>query len=123
MCRVRTHGAEPLPRCQTGGEFGESAGVAVVAPVRDQHAGVAGVLAGDAQGQVVGLRAAVGEEDPVQGGVEGREQGFRIVHDAVVEVARVQVEPRHLLGHRGRDDRVGVADVRDVVVAVQVDLP
>ena len=49
-----------------------------------------------------------------------RQQTGCVLGEAVVEIARVRVEHEHLLGRRLHDARMTVADVRDVVVGVEV---
>ena len=120
--------APPAPRLAGEGHGG--GGGAVVAAVRRQHLRPARVGAGQADGVLVGLGAAVGEEDPVEalGRVGGDEPG-RLVAGLVGEGRRDGAEPLGLLDDGGDHLRVLVAEVqvhqlrREVEPAVALVVP
>ena len=100
---------------------GECGGrVAVVCAVDAVDVLARGVVAREAQGEVVGLRAAVHEEACRQRVRHRRRQLLRQPHDVVMQVAAVGIELAEL-DARGCDDaRVAMADVAHVVDEVQV---
>ncbi|MCY1425730.1 hypothetical protein D9M71_415250 [compost metagenome] len=105
-----------------GGQRGQAGGVAVVVVVTDDHPRGAGGEARHAQRHLVGFAASAGEHHAVQRLGEGRGEALGVVHDALVEIARVDVQRRRLFGHGRHHPRMAVADAGDVVVDVQVAL-
>ena len=83
----------------------------------------AGVGAREPEREIVRLAAGVDEEDDAQRVGQRRGQAAGVADDRVVQVARVRVELRHLLGGRAHHARVGVPDVADVVDHVEVGPP
>ena len=78
----------------------------------------------DAPGHIVRLAARVDEDAGVEMRRHGREQALRVLENAGVQIAGVGREDRRLLLNRGHHRRVGMTDVRHVVVDVQVgDVP
>src|SRR5690606_26564746 len=59
----------------------------------------------------------------VEAPVEGRRQPLDIVENALVQVARVGVEHRRLPADRLDHPRVAMADMRHIVVAVEIPPP
>ena len=102
-----------------GAHVDEGRGVAVVGVLEDDHVFAAGVGAGQAQGQLVGLAAGVHEEADAQGLGQEVRQPLGVAVDVVVEVARVGVEQRDLALHRADHARVAVPHEGHVVVDVE----
>lgn len=75
---------------------------------------------GDAQRQIVGLRAGAGEHDVFDRRAERRNDLGGKFEDTVLHVARMGTERLHLTMDRFDDARVAVADRYDVVVSVEV---
>ena len=76
--------------------------------------------AGEAQGEVVGLGAGVGEETDLEGLGESAGKSQRVLGQIVVQVTGVCVELGHLLVGGGHNGRVAVADVADIVDQVEI---
>ena len=114
-------GAEGNVGAKAGGQFGERGGDAVVGVGGDDDPGGAGLVAGDAEREVVGLAAGAGKHGIGGGGEVVRgDEPLGVVDDPVGEVPGVGVEGRELPGHGLGDVGVGVADAGDVVIGVQV---
>ena len=89
-------------------DLDQPAGVPVVPALEDDHAVGAGVAAGQAQGQLVGLAAGADQEDHVQRRREVGRQLFRQRDDLAVEVPRVGRQHAGLASDGGGDAPVGV---------------
>ena len=87
-----------------------------------QHDDVAGarVRAGEPQRQLVGLAAGTHEVAHAQRGRERAGQTLRVRRQRVVQVSRVRVQDAQLVRRRAHDARMAVADVRHVVVRIEV---
>ncbi len=103
-----------------GAEVDEFLRRAVIAPVEHDRLAAAGTGPCHAQHQAVGLTAGAGEGCHRQAGGQRRRQPFGIGDDGVVQIARVGVE----LGRLARDrlDHVGagMAEMADIVEAVEI---
>ncbi len=90
-----------------------------------QHDDVAAprVGAGQAQRELVRLAARADEVADAQRLRQGRAQALGVARQRVVQVAGVGVEDRHLALAGAHDARVGVADMRHVVDAVEIGPP
>ena len=88
----------------------------------DDHVAMSGVRPRQPQGKLVRFAAAGGEEADREWRGELRGQATGIKQDLLVQVACVGVEHRQLLRDRPHDLRVAVADVRHIVVGVEVAL-
>jgi hypothetical protein len=114
------HHAHPLGQAlepaERGRDGGDLRGDAVIGVARDDDAGAARSLLGDAQREVARLRPGA-RVHHVRHGVGHRgEELLGVAHDPLVQVARVGRELRGLLGDRRHHARVGVPDRGDVVV-------
>ena len=101
-------------------DLDEPLGVAVVGDVDGRDAVPSRRRSRQPQGELVRLAAAVDEEADLEVVRQQRGQPLRVAQDQLVEVARVRVEDAHLGGAGLDDPRMGVADVGDVVHAVEV---
>ncbi len=102
-----------------GGEGHERGGDAVIGPLHDERAAVAGARLRDAPREVVGLAAGGDHEAGVELRRHGPGEAFRVLHQRLVEVARVGVEAGGLAGDRVHHVGVAVADLGHVVVRVE----
>ena len=107
---------------RVGRQLADEVGVAVVRALGDDDTVVARDHPRDLHREVVGLRAGAHEIAARQVAGKARRQALRQLDDVLVEVARVRVEQAGLLGERGDDARVGMADRGHVVVAVEIAL-
>ena len=94
--------------------------VAVIAALDRDDAGPAGVRASEPQRQLVRLAPGVHKEEDRERSGNELPQALGILQYPVVQVSRVRVEDGHLSLSRPDDGGMLVADVRDVVHAVQV---
>ncbi|KAG1244415.1 hypothetical protein G6F68_015458 [Rhizopus microsporus] len=119
----RAHGthvdAQRHGLAQRGRHRGDSGRNAVVGQFRHDDAAGARMAARNAQRQVVGLAAGAREHRLRQRGRERGHEALGVFHHAVVQIARVRVQHRGLLGN-GRDHaRMAMAHRRHIVVGVQ----
>ena len=93
---------------------------AVIGPVEHDGVFAARMRPHHPERQAVGFRATVDEAGDRQFLRQRRRQALGIGDDIVVQVAGIGVERRRLLRHRLHDGRMGVADVADIVEAVEI---
>ncbi len=115
--------SERLSGPRRGGDVRHRSGVAVVGGLGDDESFAAGCDFGDSQRQIVGLAAGAGEDDLADRRRESRQKPVGIGVDAVVQVARVDVELGGLSTDRLDHTRMAMSDRRDVVVDVEVAAP
>ena len=82
-----------------------------------------GVRARESQRELVRLARRVDEVADLERARHRREQPLRVRVEQIVQVARVRVQHAHLRRRRLDDARMTVADVRHVVVRVDVAAP
>ncbi len=87
---------------------------------RAQPATLAGERGRESPGEVVRLRPRVHEEDRIEAVGAGRDQSFREVDGAFVEVAQIRVELAGLTSDGLADPWMAMAHARDVVVGIEV---
>ncbi len=95
-------------------------GIAVVAVIGRDHVQSARVSARDPECELVALRTGVHEEADRE---RFRQLGSDLLRERTrrrMQIARVGIEPLELLRCHRADARMRMADVRDVVVAVQI---
>ena len=111
------------PAARVAGHVDREVGAAVVAAVGRQHLVAAGVQPRHAYGVLVGVGAAVGEEDVVEvaGGV-ARDQPGGLGAGAVGDGGRDRAEVRGLLLDRRDDARVLVAEVGEDQLGAEVEV-
>ena len=115
------HGqAKRLRGAERWGKLGGECRIAMVGLAGHDHAFAASVGLCYANGQIVGFGTSALEHDAVKFVRHGGEDIFRIMQDVLMQVARVGVEHRSLLGKCIHHARVTVADGCDIVVHVQV---
>ena len=72
--------------------------------------------------QLVRLTAGARQEHPLQAGMKCRQQSFGVIDDRLIQVARMAVQHAGLAAQRFDDARMAMANVRDIVIGVQVSL-
>ncbi len=95
----------------------------MVGGLGDDESFAAGRDFGDPQRQIVGLAAGAGEDDLTDRRGEGRQKPLGIGVDAVVQIARVDVELGDLPTDRLDHARMAMSDRWDIVVDVEVATP
>ena len=106
-----------------GRKRNEGIGEPMIGPLHDQRALVARAGFRDAPREVVGLTAGRDHETGVELRRHRGGEAFGVLHQRLVEVARVGVEGSYLPGDRIHYPRVAVADLGHVVVRVEPALP
>ena len=116
-----THpGGVPSDRSCSRVELADHVGVSVIRAVRGDNSGLAGCRPCHAKRNVVGFRSAAHKHCGGERVGKPFGQAFDIVEDVLVNVSRVRVEARRLLGNGGDDPGVAVSDVRDIVVTIEI---
>lgn len=95
-------------------------GVAVIGVIRRDDPALARHRLGHPQGDVIRLGPGADHDRGLEVMLERRRQPLDIVKDAFVQIAGVGVQGRCLTADRLDHMRVAMADMRDVVVAVQI---
>lgn len=85
----------------------------------DQPRG-AGVVVGDAHGEIVRFRAAARVRDAIQRAGKRRQKLLGRFQDRALQVSRIRVQDAELPRHGLHDLRMAVPDLRDIVVRVEV---
>ncbi len=107
-------------RAERGRHGGNRVADAMVSIGRDDEAGTASMVAGDAQGEVIGFAARAGQHQAIGFGREMTQQLLGIGDDAFIEITRVYIEAGGLVGNRRDDTRVAMADAWHIVVGVEI---
>jgi hypothetical protein len=100
-------------------DVNERVGVAVVGVLEDQNILAAGVRAGDAEREFVGLAAGIDEVADAEWRGEKRSEALGITIGVVVEIARVGVEDAELILDGANDASMRVSDEGNIIVDVE----
>ena len=99
---------------------GNRGGIAVIGVVGRDHAGLAGHRLRHAQRDVIRLGSGADHDHLAEVVLELAGQPFDVIQNIIVQVARVGVQRRRLFRDRLDHLGVAVADMRHIVVAVQI---
>jgi hypothetical protein len=109
-----------LGRRENRAHLHHRSGIAVIRPLGRDDALPAARVARDAKRQLVRLTPGAAERGHGKPAVEEGGEALGVSHDVLIEIAGVDVEDRGLAGERRDDARMAMADVRHIIIGVEI---
>ena len=111
---------EGLTAIEQGRQGVYGGAVAVIGGIGANDALPRRAVAGNAQGQLVGLGARTGKKNHRQRVIQGGRQLLTVIEDGLVQIPRVDVQHRSLAVQRIDDTGMAVADSGHIVVGIEI---